>query len=118
MSVSIADLEVDRTTHVIEVDGELDAYPAPWLRDRVDAVIESGKRRLVVDLSQGSFIDSTGLSVLVMGHRRLEDRRSSLAVVCTDERMLEIFNLTALDQIMPIRATRSDAVAATESFTR
>jgi anti-sigma B factor antagonist len=112
MRVSIADHEIDHITQVIEVNGEVDAYTAPWLKDRVDAAIESGKRHLIVDLSHGSFIDSTGLSVLVMGHRRLEDARGSFAHVCTDENMLEIFNLTSLDQVMPIHETRSKAAAA------
>jgi anti-sigma B factor antagonist len=105
-------------THVIEVDGEVDAYSAPRLKERLDVAIETGKRQLVVDLSRASFIDSTGLSVLVMTHWHLEDARGSLALVCTDESMLELFKLTRLDQVMPFHETRSDAVAAVEASPR
>ena len=67
----IEDEAVDDTTHVIELGGEVDLYTAPEFKERMVELIESGKKQIVVDLSQATFIDSTTLGVLVGGVKRL-----------------------------------------------
>src|SRR3954447_21050822 len=62
---SVEDEEIDATTHVVNVAGEVDLYSAPELKERVLSAIDAGKTRIVVDLSKTTFIDSTTLGVLV-----------------------------------------------------
>ena len=75
----IEDEAVDDTTHVIELGGEVDLYTAPEFKERMVELIESGKKQIVVDLSQATFIDSTTLGVLVGGVKRLRPAGGSLA---------------------------------------
>ena len=112
MNFNIEDQAVDDSTHVIELSGEVDLYTAPEFKERMVELIESGKKQIVVDLSKATFIDSTTLGVLVGGVKRLRPAGGSLALVCTDDNITKIFEITGLDRVFPIHASRDDALAA------
>jgi len=112
VNFSIDDHEIDDETHVIELGGEIDLYTAPEFKERMVELIEAGKKRIVVDLSTATFIDSTTLGVLVGGVKRLRPAGGSLALVCTDQNITKIFEITGLDRVFPIHATRDEALAA------
>jgi anti-sigma B factor antagonist len=108
----ISDEEIDAETQVIELGGEIDLYTAPEFKERMVALIEDGKKRIVVDLSAATFIDSTTLGVLVGGVKRLRPTGGTLALVCTDQNITKIFEITGLDRVFPIHASRDEALAA------
>lgn len=111
MQFSIDDFEVDERSHLIEVAGQLDLYTAPEFKQRILGVIDQKKARVIVDLSRLTFMDSTGLGVLVTALKRLRTRAGTLALVLTDydtERMLEI---TGLDGVFSIYRSREEALA-------
>jgi anti-sigma B factor antagonist len=112
MNFHIADEEIDSETQVIELGGEIDLYTAPEFKERMVELIEDGKKRIVVDLSSATFIDSTTLGVLVGGVKRLRPAGGSLALVCTDQNITKIFEITGLDRVFPIHSSRDDALAA------
>ena len=114
MNFHINDEAVDDQTHVIELGGEVDLYTAPEFKERMVQVIENGKKRVVVDLSEATFIDSTTLGVLVGGVKRLRPTGGSLALVCTDQNIQKIFEITGLDRVFPIHASREDALRDVE----
>ncbi len=111
MNFQIQDQEVDADTHVIELGGEIDLYTAPEFKERMAEIIEEGKTRVVVDLSQATFIDSTTLGVLVGGVKRLRPAGGSLVLVCADENITKIFEITGLDRVFPIHDSRDEALA-------
>jgi anti-sigma B factor antagonist len=115
VNFQINDEEIDGATHVIELGGEVDLYTAPEFKERMVQLIESGKKQIVVDLSQATFIDSTTLGVLVGGVKRLRPAGGSLALVCTDENITKIFEITGLDRVFPIHDSRDEALAAVSS---
>jgi anti-sigma B factor antagonist len=106
----IDDESIDAETHVIELGGEVDLYTAPEFKERLVQVIEDGKKQLVVDLSKATFIDSTTLGVLVGGVKRLRPTGGSLALVCTDQNISKIFEITGLDRVFPIFGSREEAL--------
>jgi anti-sigma B factor antagonist len=106
----IDDESIDAETHVIELGGEVDLYTAPEFKERLVQVIEDGKKNLVVDLSKATFIDSTTLGVLVGGVKRLRPSGGSLALVCTDQNISKIFEITGLDRVFPIHGSREEAL--------
>ena len=112
MNFHIDDESVDAETHVIELGGEVDLYTAPEFKERLVQVIEDGKKQLVVDLSKATFIDSTTLGVLVGGVKRLRPSGGSLALVCTDQNISKIFEITGLDRVFPIHGSREEALAS------
>jgi anti-sigma B factor antagonist len=112
VNFQIRDEEIDGETHVIELGGEVDLYTAPEFKERMVELIERGKKRIVVDLSEATFIDSTTLGVLVGGVKRLRPANGSLALVCTDQNITKIFEITGLDRVFPIHATREEALGS------
>ncbi|MBX5469583.1 MAG: STAS domain-containing protein [Thermoleophilaceae bacterium] len=108
----MSDEAIDADTHVIELGGEVDLYTAPEFKDRMVQVIEAGSKQVVVDLSKATFIDSTTLGVLVGGVKRLRPSGGTLALVCNDQNIAKIFEITGLDRVFPIHATREEALSA------
>jgi anti-sigma B factor antagonist len=104
--------DVDDHTHVITVSGEIHVSTAPEFSRRLDAAIARGKTGLVLDLTPTEFIDSTGLSVLLNGLRRVTRQRGRMVLVCTNPTVLRLFEITRLDTTFDIRATRDEAVQA------
>jgi anti-sigma B factor antagonist len=109
---SISDEAIDRGVHVIPVLGYVDFDAAPQLKRRIVQRIDEGGRRLVVDLSGAGFIDSTGIGVLVGALKRLREMDGSLAVVCPDHDMRNIFEIVGLEEVIPLHTSRDDAVSA------
>ena len=112
MNFQINDEQIDADTHVIELGGEIDLYTAPEFKERMVQVIEDGKKQVIVDLSKATFIDSTTLGVLVGGVKRLRPAGGTLALVCSDQNIVKIFEITGLDRVFPIYDTRDEALSS------
>ncbi len=108
-------MELDISTDVsgdvctMRIDGEIDVYTAPRLKEALVAAIEGGCVNVIVDLDRVGFIDSSGLGVLVSGLRRARERDGAVRVVCTRDNILKIFRITGLDKVFPIFADISEA---------
>src|ERR1700754_2210970 len=103
---------IDAERHVVAVRGEIDLFTAPELKQVLTEAIEGGKTRMVVDLSETTFLDSTALGVLIGAVKRLRSREGALAIVNTDANIAKTFEITGLDQIFTIVPSRDDALAA------
>lgn len=111
MDFSVEDESVDHETHVIEVAGAVELYTAPELKERLTAVLDGGKTRLVIDLSNATFVDSTTLGVLVAASKRLRAEGGSMALVLTEPTIEKTFLITGLDRVFSIHGTREEALA-------
>ena len=103
---------IDDTRHVVAVGGEIDLFTAPELKAALGEALESGRTRIVVDLTETTFLDSTALGVLIGTVKRLRSRDGRLTIVNVDQNIAKTFEITGLDQIFTILATRDDAIAA------
>ena len=106
----LVDEPVDERTHVVAPTGEIDAVTSPTLGKRLLALAEEGKTALVVDLSSVTFIDSTGIGVLINTVRQLSNRHGHLVLVCPTERILRPFEVTGLTDRLAITSSREEAV--------
>lgn len=97
---------------VVTVVGEVDVYTAAQLRSTLDEEIAAGHAQLVVDLDEVSFLDSTGLGVLVGRLKLVRNHSGWLRIVCSNERILRVFRITGLDKVFGIHGTLEDALAA------
>lgn len=93
----------DTIVQVVRLDGELDAFSAPALREQLHSLIASEQELdvLVVDLERVSFLDSTILGTLVGGLRRMRERGGELQLVYPTGPAARIFALTGLDAVFP-----------------
>jgi anti-sigma B factor antagonist len=102
--------ELDESTNVVSVQGELDLTTAPRLKWMLLDCLQEGRNRIVVDLSKTTFMDSTALGVLVVVNRRL-DPGARLAIACAQENVLKIFELSGMDGVFAILPTIEEALA-------
>ena len=96
---------------VVSLVGELDLYNANVVRDRLAAAAGDGSERLVVDLSGVTFIDSTGLGVLVEARSRLANR-SGFLVVAPGMEARRALEISGLDRHFGVHETLDAALAA------
>jgi anti-sigma B factor antagonist len=97
---------------VLAVRGEVDVYTAPRLRERLIELVSQGNHQVVVDLEGVDFLDSTGLGVLVGGLKRLRSHDGDMILVCTQPRILKVFEITGLTKVFSIHDTVESATAA------
>ena len=97
---------------VVDVEGEIDVYTAPRLRELLIDLVNKNNYQLVVNMEKVEFLDSTGLGVLVGGLKRVRAHDGSLDLVCTQERILKIFRITGLTKVFGIHNTVDEAIAA------
>jgi anti-sigma B factor antagonist len=97
---------------VLQITGELDAYTAPFLRDRMRDLSAVGIVHVIADLRQVGFLDSTGLGVLVGGLKRFREHDGSLVPVVTQTSILKIIQITGLTTVLPPRSSVANAIDA------
>jgi anti-sigma B factor antagonist len=102
--------DADERTHVLTVSGEIHVSTAPEFSRRLNDAIAHGKPNLVLDLTPTEFIDSTGLSVLLNGLRRVTRQRGRMAIVCSNPTVLRLFEITRLDSTFDIHRSREAAL--------
>lgn len=112
---AISEHPVDGERHVLAVRGEIDLFTAPELKQVLAQSIEAGRVRIIVDLTDTTFLDSTALGVLIGAVKRLRSRDGALAIVNVDENISKTFEITGLDQIFTIVPTREEALHAVDS---
>ncbi len=115
MEFNIATEKTPDGVAVIEVDGELDLYTAPRLKEALLTAVEDGTLRIVIDMSGVHFIDSSALGVLIGGVKRLKPRDGKLVLVSVDENVNWIFQITGLNSVFDIFQTREEALAGVAS---
>ncbi|MQA97243.1 MAG: anti-sigma factor antagonist [Streptosporangiales bacterium] len=113
------DLKLDHYTEgdceIVAVEGEIDVYTAPRLRELLIDLVNKGNFHLVVNMEKVEFLDSTGLGVLVGGLKRVRAHDGSLDLVCTQERILKIFRITGLTKVFGIYDSVPEAIEARRS---
>ena len=91
-----------RHTLTIFLCGELDEYSANRARDKIDdAICQPGITTVVFDLINLTFMDSTGIGVLIGRYKNLKERGIPVCVKNTSAQIDKIFNMAGLYAIMP-----------------
>jgi anti-sigma B factor antagonist len=111
-------LEVDPRTVgdavVLAVRGEVDITNKRTMRAALERAIADAERAVVVDLSNVSFMDSTGLALMLNAARRLTRRRLGFAIACPEGPVRRAFDVTGLDECFKITAGVDDALAGAQ----
>jgi anti-sigma B factor antagonist len=99
---------------VARVAGEVDIATAPKLREQLLAAVSRHGPRVVLDLTDVGFLDSTGLGVIVGVLKRTRTLGGDLRLVCPNPTIRRVFEITALDRTMPLADTVDEALAPPE----
>src|SRR5258706_9382233 len=82
---------------VLTVSGEIDIATAPGLRERLHGLLAENRQKIVVDLDDVGFLDSTALGVLVGVLKRARGEEGDVRIVVTQPRVRKVFEITRLD---------------------
>jgi anti-sigma B factor antagonist len=102
---------LDQGVTRVRLAGEVDIATAPQLGRWLDDLVHDGHTRLLIDLSEATFIDSTGIGVLLHTVKQLRRRRGRLAVLCPDPAMRGLFELVGHNLLFPVDETLDRALA-------
>jgi anti-sigma B factor antagonist len=100
--------DLDPEASVVTVEGEIDLVSAPAMKSALLWLLGRGSRRLVLDLSAVTHMDSTGLGVLV-GIRRRLPAGGLIAIAGAQPNVRELFAITGLDRAFELFSTVDDA---------
>ena len=93
--------QIKKDALVVQLSGELDHSAASQIRGELDALIAGkGIRRLVLDLNGLSFMDSSGIGLIIGRYKQMARRGGSVAVFGADARMDKIFDMAGLYQLV------------------
>jgi anti-sigma B factor antagonist len=108
------DVDVERQPGVVILTavGDIDLHSAPILRDELASVADTGPRKVVLDLSGATFLDSMALGVILAAKKRLVGDRGQLELVVSTPEIRRIFEITMLDRIFDLHETRAQAAGA------
>ena len=84
------------------IEGEIDTFTAPVLREELDSVRIVEGRLIELDLSKVNYMDSTGLGVFVAFYKKVTRENASLKLVSLSSRLVRLFEITGLSELMRI----------------
>ena len=107
----VLEVETKGSACIVKLAGELDVYNAPTVRNALVRACADSPERVIVDLSEVEFIDSTALGVLIEARRQLANNRAFLLAApgLETRRALEI---SGLDRHFNVHDTVPEALAA------
>lgn len=97
---------------IVAVNGRLDQTLTPTLEQHLTTLLDEQHARIIVDLSQTSYINSGGLRTLVTGWRKARQQNGNLVLCGLNGRLQEIFGMVGFDQLFQIFPTRQAAQTA------
>ena len=100
------------TVTVVAPRGDVDMAVADELRLRLTGLVDAGKPRLVLDLAAVMYIDSSGLGALVAAMKYARAAGGDMTVCMLESDVRGLFEMTRLNKVMVVHATRQDAIAA------
>jgi anti-sigma B factor antagonist len=107
------DLHVDRETTegatILRPVGDIDLSRAPSLRTHLADALRSSPPRLIIDLGQVPYIDSSGVATFVEALQVAQKSGSQLVLCALQERVQAVFEIARLDMVFTILATADEA---------
>jgi len=95
----------------LKISGRLTLAEAPEVKARVRSLIDRGVSRIILDLTELEFVDSSGLAVFVSALKATRQAGGWLKLFGIQELPREIFTLTRLDQVFELYETRRECLA-------
>jgi anti-sigma B factor antagonist len=101
------------THKILPLEGEIDLHLSPAVAESLNIVIKEKPRRLLVDLKDVSYIDSSGLAVLLDAMRNVEFYGGKFYLIGMQDGLRPVFETSRLDQVFRIYPDADSALTAT-----
>lgn len=99
----------DPSTAVLQPTGRLNMVAAPAFKVLVEETVAAGRARIVVDLGEVTFIDSSGLGALIAGLKTARQAGGDLRIADVPEQVITVLRLTNLDRVLRAHTTVAEA---------
>ncbi len=110
MDIKVSTRSIRDLAQAVEVQGEIDVYTSPRVKETINELIEKGHYHLVINLEGVRYIDSTGLGVLIGALKKVREHSGRILLVCTNPQIKKIFNITGLVKIFEIFKDEDEAM--------
>ena len=97
---------------VFDINGEIDLYNAPEIKDKIKEEMNKGKVNIIINLDKVSYIDSSGIGVLISSLSNLKKVGGALKLINVYASVRKVFELTKLTSFFDIYDSETDALAA------
>ena len=97
---------------ILDVVGEIDIYTTPQFKEAVSAAIDEGKSSIVINMTQVTYMDSSGFGTLLSATKRLRPVDGALYLSGCNEAITRMLQITRLNTIFGIYDTEDEALAA------
>ncbi len=108
----VASIMTESQPNVLPLDGEIDLHVSPQISASLAAMIKKKPAKLVVDLAGVTYIDSSGLAILIEAMQGVGAYGGKFALAGLQESVRPIFEIARLDQVFQIYPDRAAALAA------
>jgi len=98
--------------NVLPLEGEIDLHVSPNVAETLRSMIEKKPKRLVVDLTRATYLDSSALAVLIEGLQDMDAYGGKFALAGMKQDVRTIFEIAKLDQVFQIFPDVDAALAA------
>lgn len=110
LDICVNTRELSPKVALAEIQGEIDVYTSPKVKEGLLELIEKGKYNLVISLEDVRYIDSTGLGVLIGMLKKVREHNGTIGIVCSNPQIKKIFNITGLVKIFGIYKNQEEAL--------
>jgi anti-sigma B factor antagonist len=101
--------EVDKVV-ILDINGEIDLYNAPEIKSKITELTEQGKNDIIINLKKVSYIDSSGIGVLISSLSSLKKAGGSLKIINVYDSVKKVFELTKLTSFFDIYGSEEEAM--------
>ena len=98
--------------NLVVLEGEIDLHESPNVREALKGLIENKLNRVLVDMSAVTYIDSSGLAVLIDAMQRIQAYGGKFALFGLRDGVRTVFEIARLDQVFKIFASKDAASTA------
>ncbi len=107
MEIDIRDID---SVVVLDINGEIDLYNAPEIKSKITELMETGKKDIIINLKKVSYIDSSGIGVLISSLSNLKKAGGSLKIINVYDSVKKVFELTKLTSFFDIYGSEEEAI--------
>lgn len=102
--------EIVQDVNVIHMQGKLTINNAQDLFSRMELLMKSGGKKILLNMSDLEFIDSTGLGTIIRLHKMINENQCQLRLSNLQPKIMRIVELTRLDNIFSLYKTQTEAL--------
>ena len=97
---------------ILSINGEIDLYNAPELKEAIQKLVDEKKNKIIVNLDRVSYVDSSGIGALISSFSNLKKQEGSLRICNVSGSVRKVFELTKLTTFFDIDDTEAASLAA------